>query len=544
MLLNCVGSACMPRAPPLDLMNYGGESPEIDIEIIMKDSTRCLLFIPLLLTNVDISAQEWHEPVDLFSDSPALGDGFFRLGAWNVRHIDLALGAEGFLVGNDREADFEILTRSYAKAIEDLKLDIVVLIEVQPRDNERSRFEQVVAHLNNKDNDSWACFQSQIEYDDPKDPYGNLQFGLIWNRQHGINIDPAKALLLEELRQPRDRDGNLIKKDQRTPWLIPVEVHASSEETLAFDLVSVHLKSGGTTPQSAEVYALADFIRQHQSATPRRHLILCGDWNIRPDQDIQGRGRPRLKKLSVPISGGSLMRILTVGDIAPTLDQWQRFDDRLGSLDRFKPLADLLPHTHIDLREDGFNTLLDHIAISRTLDELFDNPVRVKLATGQSDVRPGIEIVQSVLSPEKYFHFTDHYPVVITLPVKGGTTNESDAITGQVRIVAAEPNPLGDESKFEEVHLKNVTEETIDLNGWTLRDASGSTWKIGVEDDRLQVMRDGKLFRYRTVVIKRNGRAMALKNSGDTISLFDEQGRLVDTKSYGRAASGKLLKLE
>ena len=475
--------------------------------IMSRSKPRSLFILLVLLTTIDLAAQEMNEPVDLFSDEPALANGFFRLGAWNVRHLDLAYGAEGFLAGKNREADFEILTSSFAKAIEDLKLDIVVLIEVQPRMGERNRFEQVIAHLNKTDKDSWAFSETRIAYDEPDDPYGNLQFGIIWNQRRGVKIAPDKARLLDELRQPRDRDGILTRKNQRIPWLVPVEVHASSGEKLTFDLLSIHLKSGGTTPQSAEVNALADFIKQHQSASPTRHLILCGDWNIRPDQDTQGRGRPRLKRLSVPVSGGSLMRILTVDEIPPTLDQWQRFEDRLGSLDRFKPLTIMVPHTHIDVRADGFDTLLDHISISRSLDEIFDNPVRVRLATGTSDLRPGIEIARPMLSPEKYIMFTDHYPVVITLPVTNAS--EPDAAAGRVRIVAAEPNPLGDESKFEEVHLKNVTSETVSLNGWTLRDASGSAWKIGIEDDQANVMRDGNLFRYRTVVVKRNEKLRA-----------------------------------
>ena len=34
------------------------------------------------------------EPVDLFSDSVKLADGYLRIGSWNLRHINLEGGQE------------------------------------------------------------------------------------------------------------------------------------------------------------------------------------------------------------------------------------------------------------------------------------------------------------------------------------------------------------------------------------------------------------------------------------------------------------------
>lgn len=497
-------------------------------------------FIPLALSLLLCQPSIGQEPLDIFSDAPPLSAGFVRIGTWNVRHIDLVPGADSFFAGNGREADLAILTATLAKAIRDMQLDLAVLVEVQPRAGEPDRLRQVVEHLNSGTSGPWRFTQTNIDYDNSTDPYGNLQFGVVWNSARGVSIDPSKTKLLDELRQPRNAAGTLTAKENRSPWLVPVDVQSDGGVKLSFDMIALHLKSGGGTPQSAEVDAITDFILKHQAVSPRRHLIVCGDWNIRPDQDIQGRGRSRLMKMTVPVAGGSLMRILTVGDIRPTLDEWEQLEMQIGGFQSSPGVAALLPFSHVDLREDGFDTLLDHIAVSRTLDELFDHPVQVTLSDGTRDVRNGIEIVPPRITQDKYSYLTDHLPVVLTLRV--AAAGSADAAPGPLRIVAAEPNPLGEEELFEEVHLKNVGTQTVDLRGWTIRDASGNRWTIGAED--ATVLPSGTLSRGRIVVIRRHGRNMTLTNSGDTICLFDQDGNLIDIKHYAEAPSGKLLRFE
>jgi hypothetical protein len=133
--------------------------------------------------------------------------------------------------------------------------------------------------------------QTNIEYDDPSDPFGNLQMGLLWNSTR-VTVDPTADQLLQQLRQPRDVSGTLTQKRMRIPWLVPVRAGA-----LEFDLLIVHLKSGGDPPQAAEVEALKTFIVARQSAPNARHLIVLGDWNIRPDQ---ATGRARLRQMMAP----------------------------------------------------------------------------------------------------------------------------------------------------------------------------------------------------------------------------------------------------
>ena len=49
------------------------------------------------------------------------------------------------------------------------------------------------------------------------------------------------------------------------------------------------------------------------------------------------------------------------------------------------------------------DTFLDHMAISSTMDEIFDHPIEVALAAGGTDIRPGIRIARPLV-PESDFH--------------------------------------------------------------------------------------------------------------------------------------------
>ena len=69
-------------------------------------------------------------PIDLFPDVPALGSGFIRIGSWNLRHINLESGAEDYLPGNKEDEDFAILIATFGKAITDLGLDLVAIVEL------------------------------------------------------------------------------------------------------------------------------------------------------------------------------------------------------------------------------------------------------------------------------------------------------------------------------------------------------------------------------------------------------------------------------
>ena len=381
--------------------------------------------------------------------------------------------------------------------------------------------------LNAGGGNNWSSDETNIPYDDPTNPFGNLQFGLLW-RSAKVTVDPTADSLLTDLRQPRDANGNLQHRRLRIPWLVPVTAGG-----LSFDLLVLHLKSGGQTPQAAEVRALQGFIIQHQLTTPARHLIVCGDWNIRPDRST---GRFRLRRLEATVSGNPMMRLLTIEASGLTLDQWAT----LGTVPFGTPTANLIPFSHYN--RNSIDTFLDHMATSRTLDEVFDNPIRVDLEGGGHDLRPGIRVITPLISEEDYLNLTDHLPVVLLLRVGTATTPPGDGGTtppvGGLDIVAALPNPDTNDADDEEVHLRNTGTQPVPLTGWKIGDSTGTRFWVLNDADRTVQPGD-------TVIVRRQRRNMALNNSGgDRIVLINPAGDTVDEESYGNAPSGRLFRFE
>jgi Lamin Tail Domain len=392
---------------------------------------------------------------------------------------------------------------------------------VQPRAGEPDRLLQLRDRLNGPGGGPWQADQTNIEYDNPNDPFGNLQLGLLWNSTK-VTINPTADQLLLELRQPRDASGNLTERRMRVPWLVPVRAGA-----LEFDVVVLHLKSGGDPPQEAEVDALKAFITARQSAPAPRHLIVLGDWNIRPEQAV---GRDRLRKMMAPTPSGNLMRVVTVEDIPPRLDGW----DAINGVAFDSAIARMLPFSHFNAT--SVDTLLDHIAISTTLDEVYDHPIRVQRADGTADLQPGIQIAVPLIPEAQYQNLTDHLPVVLILRTTPAQGPPPPLAVG-LRSVAALPNPPGDDAAFEEVHLRNTGASPVPLVGWRIRNGQGQQeWLLSAED--------GVVAAGQAVVVVRRGRPMSLRNTGDTIVLVNPAGQAVDTKSYGPAASGSVFQFE
>lgn len=121
------------------------------------------------------------------------------------------------------------------------------------------------------------------------------------------------------------------------------------------------------------------------------------------------------------------------------------------------------------------------MAISLTLEEVFDNPIQVRLSNGASDLRPGIRVAVPLIPKENYLKFTDHLPVVILRttapqPITGG-------LTPGLRIVGAVPNPVTDDAQDEEVHIKNTGSQSVSLAGWKIGDSTGvDFWILASQD--------------------------------------------------------------
>ena len=92
---------------------------------------------------------------------------------------------------------------------------------------------------------------------------------------------------------------------------------------------------------------------------------------------------------------------------------------------------------------------------------------------------------------------------------------------GSVLIVGALVNPEGVDSGKESVTLFNASPKTVDLAGWSLKDASGRKSNI-----------KGKIRAGSGTRILFSGKGVILSNGGGTISLYDNQGTLMHEVKY------------
>jgi len=143
---------------------------------------------------------------------------------------------------------------------------------------------------------------------------------------------------------------------------------------------------------------------------------------------------------------------------------------------------------------------------------------------------------------------------VLTLEENANTDNDEDnnqqtakeLNTGSPgQIIFSELLPFPSEGEDEFIELYNPSEETVDITGWALSDASGRTYKIKSENFTSQSLKilatnKVKISGEEYFVLERDITGIALNNhGGDTAYLLDEAGNLIDKVSYsGNAKQG------
>ena len=94
------------------------------------------------------------------------------------------------------------------------------------------------------------------------------------------------------------------------------------------------------------------------------------------------------------------------------------------------------------------------------------------------------------------------------------------------------PNPVGKDTDGEFIELFNNGSEAVNLVGWKLKDASAKTFTFTRESIRVG---EYLILDYKTTKI-------SLNNNGETLYLYDSQGRLIDKAEYvGTAVAGQSL---
>lgn len=132
----------------------------------------------------------------------------------------------------------------------------------------------------------------------------------------------------------------------------------------------------------------------------------------------------------------------------------------------------------------------------------------------------------------------DHRPVLATLNypaevVVEPSPTEPSPSRPTLKIAELFPNPVGGsqiEIQSETVTIANLGDESVELDGWQLRDAANTSWSLF-----------GSLRAGQRIEFRREDQPMALNNSGDTIELVDPNGIVVDTATYFSTTEGEAI---
>ncbi|MDP3999462.1 MAG: lamin tail domain-containing protein [bacterium] len=93
------------------------------------------------------------------------------------------------------------------------------------------------------------------------------------------------------------------------------------------------------------------------------------------------------------------------------------------------------------------------------------------------------------------------------------------------------PNPVGSDQEGEYIKIFNDSPAAVLLNGWSLKDASGKTFKL-----------IGSLDSQKELVLPYSQTKIALNNNGEQIFLYNSSGKLIDQLSYtGQASEGQII---
>ncbi len=96
-----------------------------------------------------------------------------------------------------------------------------------------------------------------------------------------------------------------------------------------------------------------------------------------------------------------------------------------------------------------------------------------------------------------------------------------------IKINEIYPNPLGPDSHYEFIELKNISEQEVDLLSWQIQDADKNNYKIKAADFSSTIIKPNQYF-----VITRKISGLALNNDKETIKLISPENKTLQTIKY------------
>ncbi len=305
-------------------------------------------------------------------------------------------------------------------------------------------------------------------------------------------IDPVEPLAREDREGCSGEVGKSVSKNYQAKFQL-------GELRLA--LVGLHLLAVPLDEQRKDQrQAQADAIHQTtlDLAAAGYDIVVLGDFN-----DFDGKILDHDD--NTPVSN-VLAKIASMSDSAS--DDLINAASHVPKAERFTSFYDRNKNGQVDGPQELSS--IDHILLSPALDRL--------VASVRLDQQHDLAVV------------SDHFPVIVTLDLPKSAIGT--ASQGGLVIDALLPDPEGEDAQHEFVRVQNTSSQPVSLEGWRLRNGKGQERAL----DTYKTLAPGK-----QLDVVSEGRKLALKNDGDTISLIDPKGRVVDQVSYRRAREGQLL---
>ena len=305
--------------------------------------------------------------------------------------------------------------------------------------------------------------------------------------------------------------------------VLSVEITAPNEDETFFVMVH-HAKSrsgGRATNDHRRVEASRHIIQTLESGFDETLFILLGDFNDNPDDEslnILETGDPDALAGPEQIAGPFLINLteplLIKGHVSNGLNTANIQNNVLNTLD---PDSRARNNTARGTDQHTGRILFDQLLIPAWMIErwvedstaVFNDPVA---ASGNTTNRA-----------------SDHVPVFADFLIG---VDDQPVPLPLVRITSLLPNPIGEDRGNEQVTISNFTGATVTLTDWFLRDRADNEFELS-----------GTVPANDSVTITMPNFAMPLNNSGDDISLFDDQANRICDVSYGAsdAVSGNVV---
>lgn len=311
-----------------------------------------------------------------------------------------------------------------------------------------------------------------------------------------------------------DPEGNTTTYDDRKGRSGNTQKAVSKNYTAKFDvdgrkiaLIGLHFLAFPNDERRApEREAQADAIRMMALDRVRDgyEVVVLGDFN---DYDGAADSKDHIDHMP----STNVLSLLRGMDPASTNDDLVNAAKWVPKAQRYTSFWDQDGDFNLDMPQEVSS--IDHVLLSKALADLVDT-VRIPRLHTPPDT-------------------SDHYPVVVTLRMRGTSPSPSPTPTPTptpsngpaLRIAQLVPNPAGDENQNESVTIENTSGASVSLTGWKLRDKANTVWALD---------RENSIAAHQKLEVKRLGRAMGLNNTGDTVELVDPSGAVVDTVTFGR----------